>query len=149
MKPPGRRLIAALSLPLLALLCALALGAAWALIEPWLRHALWPAFVIAVVLAGVLYSCSHRPGWGTALLAALATLVAAGYAECLELALRIARQLGLSLLTVIQTSGFGDLGQMAWLLLPTERLAVYAAAAVLAAAVSRVLSAWKRRSHET
>ncbi len=119
---------------LTALLAALALGALWALLAAsGLRHTLWLAFAAAAGMAFGLRFAGDPRGWLPALLAGAGTLLAALYAEGLQLLMRIAAQLGLPLIEVIRTSGIADTAVLACRLLPPSHLLTYLVAAVLAA----------------
>lgn len=123
----------ALGLLLTAFVCALALGAAWALVAARFQHPAWLAAAAAVGMALAMRLSSRYRGRLDAVLAAAGTLFAALYAETLQLAVRIAVQFGLSLLEVLRTSGAIRLGDLAWHLMPASRLGVYLLAALLAA----------------
>lgn len=130
----GARAGAAAVAVLTTLLVALAFGAVWALLAAWgLNDDAWLAFAAAAGMVFSLRFAGSQHGWFPALLAGGGTLLAALYAECLQLLMRIAAQLGLPLIEVIHTSGILSTGQLAWRLLPESHLLTYLAAAVLAA----------------
>lgn len=131
------------SMILTAALSGLALGALWALLAASIiANATWLAFGAAAGMVFSMRFSSPRASWFAAVLAALGTLLAAFYAECLQLAMRIAAQFGLPLLDVIHTSGIASSSQLTWRLLPTQHVLVYSAAALLAF----IATLWPARS---
>ncbi len=141
-----RRIITTLVLLLTAVLSGLALGALWALLAAYLiNHAAWLAWGAAAGMALSMRFTSPQPGWFAALLAASGTLLAAYYAECLQLAMRISSQLGLPLIEVIRTSGVFSTAKLAWRLLPAQHVSIYAAAALLAF----IATLWPRSSQHS
>lgn len=128
-----RHVFTALVTLLTAILSGMALGALWALLATSvIEHAVWLALGAAAGMALSMRLASPQPGWFAAALAASGTLLATGYAECLQLMMRISSQIGLPLIEVIRTSGLFSTTKLAWRLIPTEHLAIYAIAALLA-----------------
>lgn len=132
--PESRQhIVRTLVMLLTAALSGLALGALWALLAASVTdHAVWLAWGAAVGMALSMRFASPQPRWFAALLAASGTLLAAYYAECLQLAVRISTQLGLPLIEVIRASGIFSTAKLAWRLLPAQHLTIYAAAVLLA-----------------
>ena len=130
-----------LMLLLTTALVALALGALWTLLGAW-----WPgnvglwAFGTAVGMIACMRFANDEPGWVAGVLAGLGTLVAAFYAESLQLMMRLAGQLGLPLIDVLHASGFGGTTQLTWRLMPSRHILIYAAVAIIAF----VLTRWPR-----
>lgn len=129
-----RGLRASLVMVLVAVLCALALGALWALASTFgLEPPVWLAFPAGMAMAAVLRFSHPQPRGVAVTLAGLGTLLAGFYAECLQLLMHIAAQLGLPLIEVIRTSGIVGSAPLAWRLLPAPHLLIYVLAAALAA----------------
>jgi hypothetical protein len=116
------------------LMCTLATGAiaAFAGLLLGVRPA-WPLLILAVPLAFVLKLCGCLSGRLAGPIAALAVLLAGGYAECLTAVARIAAVLGFPFGLAFRTGGVGLTLQVAELSLNAAVVLVYAGAAVLAA----------------
>jgi vitamin B12 transport system permease protein len=121
-------------------LAGLALGAVWALLVLRFGDAVPPWLVLAVAaLTALSAHLSLPPVRGAAaLLAALATLLAALYEQFLLAAARLAAMFGIGLLESLRASGFSMLWLLARIGLRGERLDWALAAAALAA-----LLAWR------
>ncbi len=127
---------------LTAALSGLALGAVWSLLASLgVPHAAWLSLGAGMAMAVSMRFSSPQSSWFAAVLAGLGTLLAAFYAECLQLLTRIAGQLGLPLIEVIRTSGIISTSQLTWRLLPGQHQMLYLLAAILAA----ILVIWPGR----
>ncbi|WP_114239893.1 hypothetical protein [Dyella sp. C9] len=117
-----------------ALVLGLAAGAVWMVPTLYLQRALpWLALPIGWLLGKALCGWVRPAGAGTALLAALATLVAAFYVNLLTAGARIAGLMGLGLIDALRTAGFGLLLQLARLGAMTPDYIWYAIGMALAA----------------
>jgi len=130
---------------LFALFCAammgLAVGATWMVAAMYLRQpAPWLALPAGVLLAWAIRHWVRRPGPGAAVLAAIATLLAALYFNVLMSAVRLAGDFGMGLTEALRTAGAGMLLALVRLGLRPADAAWYAAGALLAAWV-----AWRRK----
>lgn len=125
---------------LTAILAGLGLGAIWALLYGMgLDRPAWLSLAAAAGMALSMHFSNPKARWSNAALAGLGTCVAAFYAETLQLLWRIAAQLGLPLIDVIRNSGILASSGLAWRLLPTSHLAMYATAAAAAFILSLAL----------
>ncbi|MGB8634032.1 MAG: hypothetical protein WCD66_01540 [Rhodanobacteraceae bacterium] len=142
MSERSRHVFSSLVMLLTAVLSGLALGAVWSLLSGLgMAHAAWLSVGAGMAMAASMRFSSPQASWFAAGLAGLGTLLAAFYAECLQLLARIAAQLGLPLIDVIHTSGIASTSQLAWRLMPIQHQMLYAAAAILAA----ILVIWPGR----
>ena len=121
-----------------ALFCAammgLAVGATWMVAAMYLRQsAPWLALAAGALLAWAVRHWVRRPGTGTAVLAAFATLLAALYFNVLMAAVKLAGNFGMDLTDALHTAGAGMLLALAWLGLRPVDGVWYAAGALLAA----------------
>ena len=123
-----------------ACMLGLAAGAIWMVATLYLRQPLpWLALPIGALLAWTIRLGVRPPGPGAALLAALATALAAVYVSVLIAAANIAGDLGMGLIDALRTSGAGMLWQLAHLALTAVDIGWFIAGAVLAAVL-----AWRR-----
>lgn len=119
------------------LMCTLAAGAVAAFagmtigIRPY-----WPVLALALPLTFVLRACGCLPRRGAGAAAALAILLAGGYAECLTAITRIAAATGYPFWQAFRTGGAGLVLLVARLGLNALAVLVYAAAAAAAAALA-------------
>jgi hypothetical protein len=130
--PAAPRLRVQLFSALTAAMGALALGALWALLaigHPGLSRPF--AIVVGCLLAWVMRSTTARSLY-PALLAALGTLLATGYAACLAASARLAAELGMPLGQVLASNGWHGALQLGWTSTHSRDIAWAAAAAVLA-----------------
>jgi hypothetical protein len=128
-----------------AVMLGLAAGAIWMVATLYLRQALpWLALPIGALLAWTIRLGVRPPGPGAALLAALATALAAIYVSVLVAAANIAGDLGMGLIDALRTSGAGMLWQLAHLALTLVDIGWFIAGAVLAAVLA--LRPLRRRS---
>lgn len=128
---------------LTAFVFALAFGALWAALDGRGGPGI---FAASVALAfGLLLGSERTPGTAArAALAAGGTLLATGYGEWLQTALRIGALVNVSLPEVIRMSGPRPLAALTWRLLPTGRVCGFALAALAAAALVLAVAAWRR-----
>lgn len=100
----------------------LAAGAVWMVVTLYLGHPLpWLALLFGALLAWAIRHGVRRPGIAAAVLAALATALAAVYVNMLIAAVQIAGNMGMGLIDALRTAGFGMLWQLARLALaPTD-----------------------------
>lgn len=126
------------------LMCTLATGAvaAFAALVLGMRPC-WPILVLALPLTLVLRMCGCLHVRWPAAVAALAVLLAGGYAVCLVAIARIAAVTGFPFGQAFRIGGIGLTLQVGMLGLDALEVLVYAAAAVMAA----VLGGWLARSH--
>jgi hypothetical protein len=117
-----------------AVMLGLAAGAIWMVATLYLRQPLpWLALPIGALLAWTIRLGVRPPGPGAALLAALATALAALYVSVLIAAANIAGDLGMGLIDALRTSGAGMLWQLAHLAVTLLDIGWFIAGAVLAA----------------
>lgn len=121
------------------LMCTLAVGAlaAFAALVIGIRPS-WVILLLALPLAWALNVCGCLVARWAAVIAALAVLLAAFYAECLVAIARIAAVVGFPFGLAFRTGGIGLTLQVAELGLDALSILVYAAAAVAAA----ILATW-------
>jgi vitamin B12 transport system permease protein len=120
-----------------ACMLGLAAGAIWMVATLYLRQPLpWLALPIGALLAWAIRLGVRPPGPGTALLAALATVLASIYVSVLIAAANIAGDLGMGLIDALRTSGAGMLWQLAHLALTPVDIGWFIAGAVLAATLA-------------
>jgi hypothetical protein len=123
-----------------ACMLGLAASAIWMVATLYLRQPLpWLALPIGALLAWTIRLGVRPPGPGAALLAALATALAAVYVSVLIAAANIAGDLGMGLIDALRTSGAGMLWQLAHLALTAVDIGWFIAGTVLAAVL-----AWRR-----
>lgn len=117
-----------------ALMCALAFGAVWALLASMLGRDLpWLGLAAAGGMVWSIHSTAgHGSPAGKAVLAALGTLLAAFYNECLAALIRLSGELGLPLLEVLQHAGFGSAAQLGQISIHQLDVVWYLTAAALA-----------------
>lgn len=139
MADPTRSFASLIMTVLTAVVSALALGAVAALLAAFGLAGAWRAFAVAAGMA-LSMRFSRQTGWSGGIMAALGTLLALFYSECLQVLMRLSAQLGLPLLEVIRTSGLHGTTQLAWLSLAHQSMLVDLVAAVLGG----VLAAWHR-----
>ncbi|HEY8683951.1 MAG TPA: hypothetical protein VIM06_12335 [Rhodanobacter sp.] len=130
--------VRALCLLLFAVFCAvmlgLAAGAVWMVATLYMRHPLpWLALPIGALLAWTIRGGVRRPGRGAALLAALATALAAIYVNMLIAGMLIAGSMGMGLIDALRTAGARMLWELARLSLAPTDLAWTILAMLLAA----------------
>lgn len=130
---------------LFALFCSammgLAIGAVWMVAAMYLRRpSPWLALPAGVVLAWAVRHWIRRPGAGAAVLAAIATLLAALYFSVLMAAIQLAGNFGMSITEAMRAAGTGMLLALARLGLSPLDWAWYALGALLAAWL-----AWRRK----
>ncbi|OOG45669.1 hypothetical protein [Rhodanobacter sp. C01] len=112
----------------------LAAGAIWMVVTLYLGHPLpWLALLIGALLAWAIRHGVRRPGTAAAVLAALATALAAVYVNMLIAAVQIAGNMGMGLIDALRTAGFGMLWQLARLALVRADLVWTGLAMLLAA----------------
>ncbi|KRE91002.1 hypothetical protein ASG87_02185 [Frateuria sp. Soil773] len=135
-----RRLFAPLFAAFSAAMLGLAAGAVWMLPTLFLQRPLpWLAVPAGWLLALAVRNWVRSPGAGAAVLAALATLLAAAYLGVLLAAARVAGAMGLGLVDAMRQAGPGMLLQLA-------RMALSPAAAgwSVAGALVAAFTAWRR-----
>lgn len=140
-RPAAARLIGGISAAIAWLLCTLAAGAiaAFAALLAGIRPS-WLLLILAIPLTVALRYCGClRAPWAAAV-AALAVLVAGFYAANLTAIARIAAATGFAFGAAFHTGGVGLTVQVAELGLDALAMAVYAAAAILAALVAMRLA---------
>ncbi|GAB2532689.1 hypothetical protein [Rhodanobacter koreensis] len=112
----------------------LAAGACWMVVTLYLGHPLpWLALLFGALLAWAIRHGVRPPGPGAAMLAALATALAAVYVSMLIAAVQIAGNMGMGLIDALRTAGFRMLWQLARLALSPADIG-WATLAVLLAA---------------
>jgi hypothetical protein len=120
-----------------AVMLGLAAGAIWMVATLYLRQPLpWLALPIGALLAWTIRLGVRPPGPGAALLAALATALAAIYVCVLVAAANIAGDMGLGLIDALRTSGAGMLWQLAHLALTPVNAGWFIAGCVLSAMIA-------------
>jgi vitamin B12 transport system permease protein len=120
-----------------AAMLGLAAGAIWMVATLYLRQPVpWLALPIGILLAWAIRHGVRAPGVAAALLAGLATALAAVYLCMLLAAANIAGDMGLGLIDALRTSGAGMLWQLAHLALTPVNLAWFIAGSVLSALIA-------------
>ncbi|MDE2307783.1 MAG: hypothetical protein KGJ97_05760 [Xanthomonadaceae bacterium] len=120
-----------------AAMLGLAAGALWMVATLYLRQLLpWLAVPVGALLAWTIRQVVLRPGIGAAVLAALATALAALYMNLLLAATRIAGEMGMGLIDAMRTAGAGMLWQLARLALTPVAAGWFVTGIVLAAAIA-------------
>jgi hypothetical protein len=118
----------------IAVMLGLAAGALWMVATLYLRQPMpWLALPVAVLLAWAIRHGVRKPGSAAAVMAALATLLAAIYVNMLIAGAQIAGSMGLGLIDTLRTAGTGMLWQLARIGFSTSDL-VWAVLAMLLAA---------------
>jgi hypothetical protein len=118
----------------IAAMLGLAAGALWMVATLYVRHpAPWLALLAGALLAWTIRGTVSPPGAQAALLASLATLLAAIYVNLLLAGLQIAGNMGMSLPSAMRTAGLGMLWQMAQMGIGAADIGWAVLAAVLAA----------------
>jgi vitamin B12 transport system permease protein len=98
----------------IAIMLGLAAGAVWMVASMYFRHPVpWLALPVGALLAWVIRVSVRRAGTEAAIMAALATLLAAIYVNILIAALEIAGSMGVSMTDALRTAGAGMLWQLA------------------------------------
>jgi hypothetical protein len=121
-----------------AAMLGLAAGAVWMVATLYLQRPLpWLVLPIGALLAWAIRHGVRTPGTGAALLAALATALAALYVNMLIAAAQIAGSMGLGLLDTLRTAGTSMLWQLARLGLSLTDIAWTVLAMLLAAWLAR------------
>jgi hypothetical protein len=119
----------------IAVMLGLAAGALWMVATLYLRQPMpWLALPVAVLLAWAIRHGVRRPGHVAAIMAALATLLAAVYVNMLIAGAQIAGSMGLGLIDTLSTAGTGMLWQLA-------RIG-YSMSDVVWAVLAMLLAAW-------
>ena len=105
-----------------AAMLGLAAGAVWMVAALYMRHPLpWLVLPLGALLAIAIRNFVRSPGSGAAVLAALATGLAAIYVNILIAAIQIAGSMGMGIVNALQTAGIGMLWQLARLAVsPTD-----------------------------
>lgn len=117
-----------------AILLGLAAGAVWMVAALALRQSgPWLALPAGALLALGIRHGIYRPGAGAAVLAAMATLLAALYFNVLMAAIRLAGSFGMDLVQAMRAAGAGMLLALARLGLRPADWTWYLAGALLAA----------------
>jgi len=133
----ARHALRALFATACAAMLGLAAGALWMVATLYLRHRTpWLALPFAVVLGAAIRHWVQAPGRGAAVLAALATLLAALYVSLLTVGVLVGASMGLGLLDALRTAGLSMLLQLARLGLSTGDVAWSLAAAAVAAVIA-------------
>ncbi len=97
-----------------AAMLGLAAGAVWMVAALYMRHPLpWLVIPIGVILAITIRNFVRSPGTNAAVLAVLATALAAVYVNILIAAVQIAGSMGMGILSALRTAGLGMLWQLA------------------------------------
>jgi vitamin B12 transport system permease protein len=97
----------------IAVMLGLAAGATWMVVTLYLGHPLpWLALLFGALLAWTIRNGVRAPGRAAALLAALATVLAAVYVNMLIAAVQIAGNMGMGLIEALRTAGIGMLWQL-------------------------------------
>ncbi|HET6631339.1 MAG TPA: hypothetical protein VFG73_01355 [Rhodanobacteraceae bacterium] len=138
---------------LFAIVCAAALGlaagAVWMVLAVYAQHGgrvpdtAWLALPFGLALGLVMRAWIAPRGWLAALLAALATLLAAAYFAVLLAAIRIGGALGIGLIGALRSAGADLLSQAARLALQPADYGWFLAGAALAAITAWL--AWRPR----
>lgn len=117
----ARRRVAAVFATFIAAMFGLAAGAVWMLPTMWLQRPLpWLAVPLGLALAWAIRGWLRPAGAMAALLAAMATLLAAAYVSGLTAAARIAGMMGIGLVDALRQAGPAMLGQLARLSLSSN-----------------------------
>jgi len=117
-----------------AAMLGLAAGAVWMLASVYEQHKLpWLALPIGWALALGIRRWIRPPGRVAAALAAIATLLAAGYVSLLTAAAQISSMLGIELTDVMHTAGLGMLLSLTRFSLSASTAAWFVAGAIVAA----------------
>ncbi|MEP7184760.1 MAG: hypothetical protein ABI767_02880 [Rhodanobacter sp.] len=117
-----------------AAMLGLAAGAVWMVVALYMRHPLpWVAIPIGAILAITIRNFVRSPGADAAVLAALATGLAAIYVNILIAAVQIAGSMGMGILGALRTAGPGMLWQLARLAVSPIDIACALLAMALAA----------------
>lgn len=115
----------------------LAAGAVWMLPTAYLQTRLpWLAWPIGAMLGWAVARWA-APRTGTPLMAALATLVAAGYISVLEVAAELAGNMDMGLVEAMRIAGGGMLAALSMLSLTAGQIFWFATGALIAALVAR------------
>lgn len=131
-----------------AAMLGFAAGAVWMVAALYMRHPIpWLALPAGLALGWMLSRWVRSPSPTTALLGALATLLAAVYVNALIAALEIAASMGMGLVETLRTAGPAMLLQLARMALTPADAAWYAVGALLAAIIA--WSPLQRRSSST
>jgi vitamin B12 transport system permease protein len=132
-----RRVFANAFAAISAAMLGLAAGALWMLPTAYLRSSLpWLAVPLGALLGwAIAHWVLPRPG--AALLAALATLLAAAYVSVLIAAARLAGNMDMGLTEAMRIAGAGMLWSLVRLSLDVAQLAWFAAGAAVAAWTAR------------
>jgi vitamin B12 transport system permease protein len=126
---------------LFALLCAImmgfAAGAVWMLLALYMRGpATWLALPLGALLGWLMRSWVAPQRRSAAVLAALATLLAAVYMECLLAAARLAALMGMGFGETLRRAGPGMLMELARLSATRDAAAIFVLGAMVAAAAA-------------
>lgn len=133
----ARALFSALFALVSAVMLGLAFGAVWMLPTLFFSHVLpWLALPIGWVLGRMMRGWVRPEPRGAALLAALATVLAAAYVCALTAAARIAGLMGMGLVEAMRTAGAGLLWDLARLNVAPIDLAWFVAGTLLSAWVA-------------
>jgi hypothetical protein len=118
----------------IAVMLGLAAGATWMVVTLYLGHPLpWLALLCGALLAWAIRNGVRAPGGGAALLAALATALAAVYVNMLIAAVQVAGNMGMGLVEALRTAGIGLLWQLTRLALTPADIGWAVLAMLLAA----------------
>ncbi|OOG59957.1 hypothetical protein [Rhodanobacter sp. C03] len=118
----------------IAAMLGLAAGATWMVVTLYLGHPLpWLVLLFGTLLAWTIRNGVRAPGRAAALLAAVATALAAVYVNVLIAAVQIAGNMGMGLIDALRTAGIGMLWQLARLALSPADLVWAVLGIVLAA----------------
>jgi hypothetical protein len=118
-----------------AAMLGLAAGAVWMVAALYMRQPLpWLVLPLGALLAIAIRNFVRSPGSGAAVLAALATGLAAIYVNILIAAIQIAGSMGMGIVSALRTAGIGMLWQLV-------RLAV-SPADIVWALLAMALAAW-------
>ena len=120
-----------------AAMMGLAAGAVWMVAMLYLHQPLpWLALPVGALLAWAIRRAVRPPGVGAAVLASVATLLAAAYMSMLLAAAKLASDMGLGLIDALRTAGLGMLWELARLALTPAALGWFVAGAALAAIIA-------------
>jgi vitamin B12 transport system permease protein len=120
-----------------AAMLGLAGGAVWMVAAMYLRGpSSWLILPIGIVLGLVIRTSVSAAGRGAALLAALATVLAAIYFNILMAGLMVAGNMGMGLVDALRTAGAGLLWQLASMSVSRAEIGWTILAAILAAVMA-------------